>query len=529
MLKLKKENSIIHTFLVKANVPFTGLGLKETIMAHPEAGTLLAVGDILDDYNIENISVRITPEELCKIDTPFISQLQTPEKEFVLITTVGIDKIEYVNRHGRSTKLPFSEFREKWSGIALMTEVTGGSREKGYALNRVRNILSRVRLPFVITSLFLMTVYWGIYRNLSQAHGTFIACFVLLLSGAIVTTLLVIQSVAGGNSFVHRLCNISRLTRCNDILESSAASIGGVVSWSEVGWVYFTGSLLSMSFAPGSLPVLQLINICALPYTCWSIYYQWKIAKQWCPFCISIQLLLWSTFILSTISLHGLGLGSLTFDNCLATAVCFLTPVTFAWLTFPFIKKAMQAAPLRAELHRIKTSEAFFKASLAGQEKVSFEGYDQDIVFGDPHAPYEITVVSNPYCSPCARMHQRVNDLLSKLPARVKLRYVFAVAGPDNEERDQAIKYLIAAYHQYGQGTAEEIYSMWYSADTVNFDRTFARYPVKMDDPVLDAILASHSEWCRRAGITATPTVYLNGSKLPGEYELEDLKHFIRV
>ena len=34
------------------------------------------------------------------------------------------------------------------------------------------------------------------------------------------------------------------------------------------------------------------INILALPYTIFSVYYQWRVAKQWCVLCLVVQGLL---------------------------------------------------------------------------------------------------------------------------------------------------------------------------------------------------------------------------------------------
>jgi|GEM_PF-2058766 len=528
MLKLaRQERSIIHAFLEKANVPFTDLGLRQTIKAHPEAGSLLAIGDILDDYNIENISVRVHGDELNKIGTPFISQLEKPKREFVLVTNVDINGVEYVNRHHALGRLPLSEFKEKWGGIALMTEVTDNSREKDYRANRIKNVLFNLRVPFVTAVFFLLTLYWGIYRHLPIRDGYYVVLFSLFFTGVIITTLLVIQAIGKENSLVHRICSAGKFTHCNNILESPAAKLRGLVGWSDIGWVYFLGNLLSLLTIRDALPVLQLINVCALPYTFWSIYYQWKIGKQWCPFCLAVQAILWLTFIVSTLYLNGMDFRGMTVDSCVATGSLFLLPATLAWFIFPFINQAVKTAPLQRELQRIRTSEAFFNATLDGMERVSFEEHGPGIVFGNDQAPFEMTVVSNPYCAPCSRIHKRVMELLSKFPNQLKLRYVFAVAPEGDEQRNYAIRYLIAASRQYGWEDTERIYAAWYQSQNMN--ELCKKFPVEPDDVEINAIMRAHKDWCKRAGIEETPTIYLNGRRFPEGYEVEDLKYFIRA
>ena len=88
-------------------------------------------------------------------------------------------------------------------------------------------------------------------------------------------------------------------TDCNNILESDAAKIGGVLSWSEVGLGYFISNITLLICYPSLISYLSIINICALPYTLWSVWYQYKIAKQWCVLCLLVQLLLWVLFTIN--------------------------------------------------------------------------------------------------------------------------------------------------------------------------------------------------------------------------------------
>src|SRR6202000_2271777 len=84
------------------------------------------------------------------------------------------------------------------------------------------------------------------------------------------------------------------------VLQSKASHIGGI-SWSAIGFTYFTGSLLFQLFAgminPVALSLLAWINLAALPYVLFSVFYQWRVARQWCVLCLSVQVLLVLQFV----------------------------------------------------------------------------------------------------------------------------------------------------------------------------------------------------------------------------------------
>jgi len=84
---------------------------------------------------------------------------------------------------------------------------------------------------------------------------------------------------------------------CNNVLESDAAKLWGVFGWSEIGLGYFTANVLLILYLPFTIYYLAIIHIFTLPYSFWSVWYQKVKARQWCPLCLIVQVLLWSIFI----------------------------------------------------------------------------------------------------------------------------------------------------------------------------------------------------------------------------------------
>ena len=82
------------------------------------------------------------------------------------------------------------------------------------------------------------------------------------------------------------LCLV-RVTVIN-VLDSKAARLWGLISWSEIGLGYFISNMLILLFIPQYVVYVALLNLCTIPYVFWSIWFQKVKVKQWCPllFCL---------------------------------------------------------------------------------------------------------------------------------------------------------------------------------------------------------------------------------------------------
>ncbi|NWJ53092.1 MAG: thioredoxin domain-containing protein [Bacteroidetes bacterium] len=542
--KLKKRRSIIPSLLSRLKVPFTDIYLNELIKLHPNAGNLLGVSDILYQYNVENISLKLDTIDLLKLEPPFLAQMDfKTHHEFAVVTTIDYNNVEYLNEKGSTIKLLKDEFSKLWSGVVLLPETSEKSCEQNFVLNQRKQFFDRLRLPFII-SILLCIIAWLTYDNFAFSSISPINNSILILlyiTGCTVSVLLLIQTIDKNNPFVNKICALAKTnSHCNDVLESPAAKLFGIISWSEVGFVFFAGNLLCLLFVPQVKDLLFWINISALPYTVWSVYYQGKIAKQWCVFCLSIQILLWICFIAlltSGISFSLLNLINIPYNYLLQSIACFTLPVMGLWFSIPFIKKAHLLSPAMQELNRIKANEHIFEAILKAQKKVEIDENVNSIAFGNPEAAFVITMVTNPYCGPCALMHQKLEALLMQYSDFLGLNIIYAVSNyeaDDNEgfklfvkRKNRAIKVLIGIYLKYGMKNSIPIYKEWYAGAQNDVDSFIKRYPVDIENTKIDEIMSSHDKWCQMVNIEATPTIYVNGYELPDWHKVEDLKYFI--
>ena len=544
-LNLKKTPTILQSLLTRLNVPFTRNYLNELIKLHPNSANLLGVSDILYQYNVENISLKLGHNDLFKLEPPFLAQLSSANHhEFAVITNIDNNNVEYLSEKGTTINLLIDKFLKSWTGVVLLPETSEKSIERDFVFNQRKQFFEQLRLPFIITVL-LSLIAWQMFRNLeitSISPINYSILTLLYIAGCTVSVLLMIQTIDKGNPLVNKICALANInSHCNYVLESPAAKIFGIISWSEVGFTFFVGNLFCLLFVLQANALMFWINIFALPYTLWSVYYQGKVAKQWCVFCLSIQLLLWLCFIVlltSGISFNLVNLINIPYSYLLQLMICFALPVIGLWFAVPFIKKAHLLSPALKEINRIKSNEIIFEAMLKAQKKVEIDENVKSIFWGNPKASFVITMVTNPYCGPCARMHQRLEALLMQYGDFMQLNIIYAVGSYKSDvseaikqfvdKKNQSIRVLTGIYLKYGLESSIPIYKEWYAGAKNDIDSFIKKYPVDIEDVKVNEIMSNHGKWCQMVNIEATPTIYVNGYKLPDWYSVEDLKYFIR-
>ncbi|MDB5116380.1 MAG: hypothetical protein JWQ79_1872 [Mucilaginibacter sp.] len=66
----------------------------------------------------------------------------------------------------------------------------------------------------------------------------------------------------------------------------------------------------------------------------------------------------------------------------------------------------------------------------------------------------------------------------------------------------------------------------WYEQKQKDYDAWAKVYPIAGETPSREALVIQ-KEWCKTAEIKGTPTIFINGRKLPGNYRTEDIRYFI--
>jgi protein-disulfide isomerase len=275
---------------------------------------------------------------------------------------------------------------------------------------------------------------------------------------------------------------------------------------------------------------LAVLNFISLPYTIYSIYYQARVAKQWCVLCCTIQALLWLEFVPLALHVYQSPLSFLSFrGEGLAEAatlfICLLLPIIIWQMLKPLFLKLQQLRPVKNQLRRLKYNTEMFNKLLTEQPKFSQPDDDWSIVLGNVEAGTIITMVSNPYCPPCSKTHQELDDWLNRMDD-VQLRIVFTANNNDNDIKTPVTRHLMALNELKDKTIVKRALHDWYEQKQKSYEAWAKLYPVELDEKKYNT-LVKQKEWCDLAEIKATPTLLVNGYRLPEAYRLHDIKYML--
>ena len=503
--------------------------VQDELEKHPDFPSLLAVCDVLTAFNIENSAFRISVDELTDVPLPFLAHVNSGEGDMVAVTRIDNDTIYISNDKWEKHKLKVENFKKIFTGIVLTVEPS----DEYAAGKSVKGTLNAFKPAAIIAGTALVLIAALVYHTAYFTNLTWqtAALTAFKSAGLITSILLLVQSIDRNNPLVQVLCQSGAKTDCNAILSSKAATVFEGLTWSEVGFFYFTGTWLFLLFgggSPATWQALAILNFISLPYTVYSIYYQARVAKQWCVLCCAVQALLWLEFIplISGVIKAPLsvdpGWGAATIS---ALFICLLTPVILWVVLKPMFLKIQQLPTLKNQLRQFKYNTELFNRMLTEQPKYALPAEDWTIVLGNPEADHVFTIVTSPYCPPCAQMHKLLDEFLSE-NENVQARIVFSTQNNERDRNTQVARHLMALNEVADKSKVKDALHDWYDQKQKNYDAWAKAYPVQLIEAEFYK-LDKQKDWCTLAEVSGTPTLLLNGYRLPPLYQLPDLKYML--
>jgi uncharacterized membrane protein len=391
-------------------------------------------------------------------------------------------------------------------------------------------MLKAVRVPAIAVGVLLILAsvvffHTGFLANLGWQS---LALAVVKSAGLITSVLLLVQSIDGNNPLVQKLCQNKGNTDCNAILSSKAAKVFEGLSWSEVGFFYFAGTWLLLLFGGGSTAlwqVLALLNFVSLPYTVYSIYYQARVAKKWCVLCCTVQGLLWLEFVPLVLSAFKQPVTLPDAREISTMVISLLSPVVLWVILKPMFLKMQQVAPLKDQLRKFKYSTELFNKLLTAQPKYTQPEEDWSVILGNVEANNIITMVTNPYCPPCAKTHKALDEWLNATDD-IQVRIVFTAQNTDNDRNTPISRHLMALNELPDKTKVKHALYDWYEQKQKDYKAWAKVYPVELIEADFQK-LDKQKAWCTMAEVTATPTLLLNGYRMPEQYQVQDLKYML--
>ena len=286
------RHDIFNDFLDALGVPHTSGYSAERFDSMPFP-TLFGLKKLLEEYGVATAAFRVADKEadLKHVTIPFIAPV---EDGLVIVTHVDDDTVSYLSQ-GQLEKMDRGDWVAVWDGMAMCASTTPSTREPDYKSHRRLELLKKWRNVGIVAGLVLLLLYFFIAGGLWQKPALWFTV-ALDCAGLYFSWLLVRKSLGYTDSHAEAVCRVLQEGGCDEILSTDASKIFGLFGWAEVGLTYFSVSLVALLLFPGVAPTLALFNLCCLPYTFWSIWYQRFRAHHWCTLCVSVQATLWCLF-----------------------------------------------------------------------------------------------------------------------------------------------------------------------------------------------------------------------------------------
>ncbi|MBX9732698.1 MAG: thioredoxin domain-containing protein [Chitinophagaceae bacterium] len=524
------ENQVltVHALLKQLKVNVTLGTIDETLHNHPDYPSFLSITDSLQKWNIESLAIQTDADKLDEIPLPFITSLKTGV--FVTVIERTNQALTLMNQHGKTEVIGNESFLKQWSETIVVAEANEKSGEADYKKKLNQSLLKSIAyslLPITFLAAILLPFVNGAVSLTATAY------LLLKLIGFTVSICLLWYDIDKGNPLLKQICSGIQKANCNAVLNTKAASLFGVLSWSEVGFAYFSSALL-FAIIVGintAYPILSFVSLLACPYIVFSIYYQWKIAKQWCVLCLMVQ----GVLLLETVLVIGNGL--MSFDTILTTIennwlpamASIALPLIVWFLLKPLLKGVQKAKYEKRSYLQLKYNDQVFWSLIQKQKSIreySTEGLG--ITIGNPNAKHTIVKVCNPYCKPCANVHPELERLIEQNP-NVKAKIVFSVSPNDEDYRVKTVSHLLAIAEKSDENVKHEALDDWYLAHKKDYDVFAAKYPMNGELSKQTEKIKKMRDWCDEVSIQYTPTIFVNGYELPKNYQLRDINYFLHA
>lgn len=478
----------------------------------PYPDSLWALTRMLDRYKVAHNSLRIADKRhLTRLPVPFVAE---SGRKCVVVTAANDSSVTFRGAKGSKT-LPLGEFTEAWSGAAVLLQADEDSREPDYRANRKAQFVGRAETAVAIVAaatVLLLGTLWPV------ADLTAFALSALCAIGLGLSWMLFESHIGAESRSAERLCSLfGGRKSCG---AGTKLLLFRRYDLSELGVAYFgVNLLLSLSSNSTFAPSLAVITAAVIPFTLWSIGYQWLGQRRWCPLCVLVQVTVWlqAAMYLIAGTFARVAPGAELFTHA-ATALCgYMAALYLIHRLRETLIRSRKDSGKADEANRLRYDSAVWGA-LYGRAPLRSAASGNSILRfgGDDESKPVVTILSNPLCGPCGRMHRRVERLID---AGFTVEYVYSYF---DKRFDNINRQILECYMSEGPDATWKRLTHWYSHDP-SPDKTFFDAGAAADRAAVDAELLRHEKWVEDTGIRSTPYVLVDGRELPPRYDVEDL------
>ena len=505
-------------------LPISQHTITEGLLSHPHYPTLKSVCDLFDDWKIDHYPMRMDKDELKQAETPFIAHLNDGKEKLAFVPGLnGNGQVEYFDAPGKGKTLKEEDFFSKYSGVSILISPDEQVRGSDDVEKRQADQL-HYALPYVGGLALTLCMVYAVLRseiflNITITH---VGLWITKLAGLSLSLLLIAKDLNLTSRLADTLCSMGKKTDCNSLLRTDAARVFGWMHWSDIGLIYFLSGLLMMVNIrdAGEWGLMALLSFAALGYVVFSLYYQAMVIKTWCPLCLGVQAVLVAEAVLYVADPWSWQLSGWAILKYGSVSLA----VSFAMATYKaYVENREKAYRERLSNLKLKRNPEVFRTLLHKGEKSHWNISDEIFTVGKKDAGVEVSAFLSLHCPPCQKAFGELKELIEK--GQVKINLIFSWG-----EKDQTFANQVAQLFGTKQYKAAiELLTTWYNTKPGERVSLVRCRSDENDEDNFEVISHAHRELFKTAKIKGTPTIFVNGYRFPGEYQLKELPHFMDV
>lgn len=487
--------------------------LQDEITTHPDYPALSSFTDTLIAGGFQFYVLRGDASSVNEYDYPLLAHIKKDEQQALLLLN---NAKEWEQQ---------KQWTTYWTGIVIFAEE--GATFKN-AANDLQLTKEKRNNYFTTAGLCLIVFFVaGIYYNTASLLA---AAFATLSGAGLLASILTLSAELGTQSaIVKQVCGAVSANGCGAVLKSNKAKgIFGItpadlsIGWFATQLLLLTGSIF-INPAYYLLPAIYWSAMLGLPVAAWSLYTQKMVVKQWCALCLGILAVL---LLQATIA----GVAHPFFIISAAVIIIFLITgllIMLAWLPIKgLLKSHIEAIQTKRELARWKKTPSIFNVLLQNEPGIDCTPWQGELQLGNADAALQITVACNTYCGPCANAHKKLDKILEAYPDDVGicLRFICVPQNKDDMHTMAVTAILQKANETDNKEQLKQMLADWFNWMDIEKWKV-AWQPTNNFN--VTKLLVKHDEWIKDAATDGTPTLFINGKKVPNRYGLDDIKIMI--
>ena len=323
-------------------------------------------------------------------------------------------------------------------------------------------------------------------------------------------------------------CNAIPNADCGQVINSDKSKWLQNFKISDISIWFFSAQIFALilfSVAGFTQVFFNYILFClalSIPITLYSVYFQYKIEKKWCPICLSIIALVYVQLALLVFNFTAFS-SLYNFKSLLLFLFSFSLIAFCVYLVKPLLLKVKNLKEENIKNLRFKRNYNAFKNNLQKEEQQFFEY--ENIILGNSNTKLRISIVTSPFCGYCKEAHEVLHKILlkNKENLSVSIRFNF---DQNTSDKNNQLFYRLAEIHQE-KGDSEFLDALHFWFENRNVEQWISKYGKPQNNDYIQEKLQIVGDENKNKELNFTPNIFINQYKFPKEYDRKDLEYFI--